>query len=95
MSAPEAAPEHRGLLIVEEVHGGGHGGGSLEPTRMAALPSARNDGPAQGERGCSGVLPFGHHSTMALWSMVVQASSTSIPFIELLPPSLPSPHDVS
>ena len=32
VSAPEAAPEHRSLLMVEEVHGGGRGWGSIEPT---------------------------------------------------------------
>ena len=39
-------------------------------------------------------LPFGHHSTMALCAMVVQASSTSIP-VYRTPPSVPSPQDVS
>ena len=40
-------------------------------------------------------LPFGHHSPMVLCTIEVQASSTSIPFAELLPPSCPlrmSPH---
>ena len=89
VSAPEAAPEHRGLLTVEEGHGGGRGWASIEPTRVAALPVARDEGPAVGERGCGGVLPFGPHSTMARCALSVQASSTSIPFAELLPPSRP------
>ena len=95
MSAPEAAPEHRGLLTVEEGHGGGRGWASIEPTRVAALPIARDEGPAQGERGSGEVLPFGPHSTMVLCALAVQASFTSIPFAELLPPSHPlrmSPH---
>ena len=73
---------------------GGSGWGSIEPTRVVALPSARNEGPTQGERGCNGPLPFGHHSPMALCAMVVPASSTCIPICRA-PPSLPSPQDVS
>ena len=80
--------------MVEEVRGGGRGWGSIEPTRVVALPSARNEAPTQGERSCNGLLPFGHHSTMALCAMVVQASSTSIP-VYRTPPSVPSPQDVS
>ena len=95
VSAPEAAPEHRGLLKVEEVHEGGCGWGSIEPTRLVVLSTARDEGPALVERGYDGVLPVGHHSTMVLCALVVPASSTSIPFAELLPPFFPlrkSPH---
>ena len=94
VSAPEASPEHRSVLVVEEAHGGGRGWGSIEPTRVVALPSARNEAPTQGERGCNGLLPFGHHSPKALCAMVVQASSTCIPMCRPTP-SLPSPQDVS
>ena len=89
VSAPEAAPEHRGLLTVEEGHGAGHGWASIEPTWVVALPIAKDEGPAQGERGCGEVLLVGHHSTMALCALAMQASSKSIPFAELLPPSRP------
>ena len=76
--------------MVEEGHGGGRGWASIEPTPVVGLPTVRDEGPAQGERGCGGVLPFGPHSTMALFALVVQASSISIPLAELLPPSRPS-----
>ena len=87
VSAPEASPEHRSVLVVEAAHGGGRGWGSIEPTRVVALPSAGNEAPTQGERGCNGLLPFGHHSLKALCAMVVQASSTCIPMCRA-PPSL-------
>ena len=77
------------MLTVEERHGGGRGWASIEPTPVAALPIARDEGPALGKRGCGAVLPFGPHSTMARCALSVQASSTSIPFAELLPPSRP------
>ena len=89
VSVREAAPEHRCLLTVEEGHGGGRGWASIEPTWVAALPIARDEGPAQGERGNGEFLPFGPHSTMALFTLVAQASSTSIPFAQLFPPSRP------
>ena len=50
-------------------------------------------GPAQRERDCNGLLLW-HHSPMALCAMVVQASSTCIPMCRPTP-SLPSPQDVS
>ena len=68
--------------------GGGCGWSSIEPTGVVALPSAGGGGAAMVG------LPFGHHSTMALCAMVVQASSTSIP-VYRTPPSVPSPQDVS
>ena len=51
VSAPEAAPEHRSLLIVEEVQGGGCGWSSIEPTWVVALPSAWGEGASTGGKG--------------------------------------------
>ena len=68
--------------------GGGCGWSSIEPTELVALPSAGGGGAAMVG------LPFGHHSTVALCSLVVQASSTSI-LAYRAPPSPPSPQDVS
>ena len=88
VSAPEASPEHRSLLMVEEVRGGGRGWGSIEPTRVVALPSARNEAPTQGERSCNGLLPFGHHRwRSALWWF--RLPPHAFPCVELLPHSHP------
>ena len=94
VSAPEASTEHRSLLMVEEVHGGGRGWGSIEPTRVVALPSARNEAPTQGERGCNGLLPFGHHSTTLLCFSGGSGFLHKHPVCRA-PPSLLSPQDVS
>ena len=95
VSAPEAAPEHRSLLMVEEVHGGGRGWGSIEPTWVGALPGCwRGRGQHRG-RGATVVFFSGHQSAMAVCCMMVQASAKTSPFIELLPPSVScrmSPH---
>ena len=88
LSAPEASPEHRSLLMVEEVRGGGRGWGSIEPTRVVALPSARNEAPTQGERSCNGLLPFGHHRWRSvLWWF--RLPPHAFPCVELLPHSHP------
>ena len=74
--------------MVEEVRGGGRGWGSIEPTRVVALPSARNEAPTQGERSCNGLLPFGHHRwRSALWWF--RLPPHAFPCVELLPHSHP------
>ena len=66
VSVSEAAPEHRSLLMVEEVHGGRPWLG-LNRAHLSGSPSSMlaRQGPAQGERGYGGVL---------LWSSVSNGS---------------------
>ena len=68
--------------------GGGCGWGSIEPTRVVALPGCwRGRGQHRGRGAVVGFF-FGHQSAMVLCCMVVQACATTSPFIELLPPCL-------
>ena len=94
MSSPEAAPELRIVLIVEEVDGGGHGWGSKDPRLGRVLPSPWLAGAGTRDKGCSGLIPWASLNKDTL-SVVVHASSTSMPFIDLLLHSRPlrmSPH---
>ena len=90
MSSPEAAPELRIVLIVEEVDGGGHGWGSKDPRLGRVLPSPWLAGAGTRDKGCSGLIPWASLNKDTL-SIVVHASSTSIPFIDLLPHFRPLP----
>ena len=81
--------------------GGGWGGGSScggrEITHLGGSHAwcLERQGQTQGQTGCKEVLPFGITQQRRSASLVVQASSTSIPIAELLPPSRPlrmSPH---
>ena len=78
VSSPEAAPELRILLIMEEVDGGGHGWGSKDPRLGRVLPSPWLAGAGTRDKGCSGLIPWASLKNDTL-SMVVQASSRSIP----------------
>ena len=78
VSSPEAAPELRILLIMEEVDGGGHGWGSKDPRLGRVLPSPWLAGAGTRDKGCSGLIPWASLNNDTL-SMVVQASSRSIP----------------
>ena len=73
---------------MEEGDGGGHGWGLKRPMWVEFFVVFGEEGPAQGARDAMGFF-FGHHSPMPLCSLVVQASTTSIPFAELLPQSHP------
>ena len=81
-----AVPEHRSLLIVEEVDGGGRAWGLKRPTWVEFFIVPGEDELAQKTRDVMGVF-FGHHLPKPLCSMVVQASNWSIPLVELLPHS--------
>ena len=73
VSSPEAAPEHRILLIVEALDGGGRGWGLKSPTWVEFFVVLDEQRATQGTWDAMGFL-FGRHSPMALCSMVVQAS---------------------
>ena len=79
---------------MEEVDGGGHGWGSKDPRLGRVLPSPWLAGAGTRDKGCSGLIPWASLNKDTL-SVVVHASSTSMPFIDLLLHSRPlrmSPH---
>ena len=73
---------------MEEVDGGGRAWGLQRPTWVEFFIVPCKDKLTQRIRDVMGFF-FGHHSPMPLCSLVVQASTTSILFAELLPQSHP------
>ena len=94
VSVSEAAPEHRSLLMVEEVHGGRPWLG-LSRAHLSESPSwmLARQGPAQRKRGCGGLLLW---SSVSNGAMLYGASGFchNIP-VYRAPPSLPFLQDVS
>ena len=94
VSAPEASPEQRSLLTVEEMRWGRPWLG-LSRAHLSGSPSSMlvSQGPAQGEMGCGGVLLW---SSVSNGAMLYGGSGFrhNIP-INRAPPSLPFLQDVS